>query len=339
MVARRRVTPALLASNYQDRAKVYLQSVPAGLGEQNVAARWGKDVLQILEAGSARASRWRQDLARVAYQWLSAKTQGATQLFWWNDLVLPLVAAGKRSAGDLPRLDLPPETRQAAIDNYVRSQPPAPEYTYYHRTVRDGPYLCLQYWFFYAYNDWATGYGGMNDHEGDWEGIYLFFEIDEAGRPQEPPAYVTFVGHHSRLTKPWGHHDVMFEGSHPVGYVAGGSHATYPERKEYDLMRIYDLVDYATGDGVTIRPGDWQRRVDLQTQPWVSAFVGSWGTRYWLERSWAGSMLGALRKRVDEFGLPGVSAPRGPRYTDEGAVRPNWTGAVNWAGIPDLLEG
>jgi hypothetical protein len=53
-------------------------------------------------------------------------------------------------------------------------------------------YLCLQYWFFYAYNDWATGYGGMNDHEGDWEGLYLFFPLDAAGRPQEPPAYVTF---------------------------------------------------------------------------------------------------------------------------------------------------
>ena len=66
LVARRRVTQALLASNYQNRAKVYLQSVPGALGEQNVAARWGKDVLQILEAGSARASRWRQDLARVA---------------------------------------------------------------------------------------------------------------------------------------------------------------------------------------------------------------------------------------------------------------------------------
>ena len=57
----------------------------------------------------------------------------------------------------------------------------------------------------------------MNDHEGDWEGLYLFFQLDSAGQTQEPPAYVTFVGHHSRLTKPWDHHDVTFVGTHPVG--------------------------------------------------------------------------------------------------------------------------
>lgn len=331
-----RVNPTLLGYLHRDEPDVYLQSVPASLADQNVAARWSTDVLRSLTRFSYRTTYWQSELARVAYRWFSERTQSATKLFWWNDLVMALLGEGKDSMGDLPRLDLPPEIRRAAADNYVRSQPCIPKYTYYHRLVPDRQYLCLQYWFFYAFNDWATGYGGMNDHEGDWEGIYLFFNQDSLGHPQEPPAFVTFVGHHSRLTKRWGHPDVTMDGTHPVAYVAAGSHASYPERKDYDLMAIYGLVDYATGNGLTIGPGDWQQHVDLDTQPWTLAFLGAWGTRYWLPLSWAKQVLGILQTKADEFGLPGVSAPRGPRYAEDGTVRPNWISAVDWAGILHL---
>ncbi|MGC9334730.1 MAG: hypothetical protein ACP5JJ_11310, partial [Anaerolineae bacterium] len=256
LVERGRVTPELLARAHQERDDVYLQSVPSSLADQNVASRWGRDVVDLLADLSSRTANWQMELAQVAYRWLGPKTQEATKLFWWNDLVMSLVGAGRRSGRDLPRLNLPPEIQQAAVENYQASQPRRPNYTYYYRTTRDRHYLCLQYWFFYGYNDWATSHGGMNDHEGDWEGMYYFFNLDAAGKPQEPPAYVTYVGHHSRLTKPWGHHDITLDNGHPVGYVAAGSHATYPERKEYDLMKISDLVDYATGDGAVVAPGD-----------------------------------------------------------------------------------
>jgi hypothetical protein len=335
LAAQGEITPTLLARAHRRKADVYLRSVPASLPDEGAVARLGSDLLQTVAGLSLKPARWRTELAKVAYRWFSTKTQAATRLFWWNDLVMPLVGAGKRSASDLPRLDLPPEVRQAALDNYRHSQSTKPNYTYYYRTVRDGEYLCLQYWFFYGYNDWATGFGGMNDHEGDWEGMYIFFELDPAGRPQEPPAYVTFVGHHSRLTKPWLHKDVTLLGTHPVGYVAAGSHATYPERKEYDLIKIYGLVDYATGDGQTIGPDDWQQRVNLDAEPWSTAFMGAWGTRYWLPRSTIPDALRALARGAD-VQLPGISAPRGPRYADDGSVRPNWTRVVDWAGISDL---
>lgn len=336
LVASGKVTPAVLMRAYQSRADVYLQSVPASLADQNVAARWSQDVLTALADLSRKTSRWQVELAKVTYRWFSPKTQSATKLFWWNDLIMSLVGAGKRSSLDLPRLQLPAEIHRAALENYAQSQPRTPNYTYYYRTVRDGRYLCLQYWLFYGYNDWATGFGGMNDHEGDWEGLYIFFNLDPSGHPQEPPAYVSYVGHHSRLTKPWHHHDVTLDGTHPVAYVAAGSHATYPERQAYDLIKIYDLVDHATGDGETIEPGDWRRRVDLDSQLWVSAFLGTWGTRYWLPFSWAETVFDVLQAKVDEVGLPGVSAPRGPRYTEDGSERPNWTQPVSWAGILDL---
>jgi hypothetical protein len=334
------VTPALLARAYRRNSDLYVQSVPASLADQNVTSRWGSETLATLSEFSMRAAHWQEGVARLAYRWFSEKTQSATKLFWWNDLVMPLVGSGRRGKEDLPRLDLPPEIRDAAARNYQASQPGRPQYTYYYRLVRDGRYLCLQYWFFYGYNDWATGFGGMNDHEGDWEGVYFFFDVDASGRPIEPPAYVTFVGHHSRLTKPWGHPDITMDGTHPVGYVAAGSHATYPERKEYDLIKIYGLTDYATGGGRTIEPGDWRRRIDLDTQPWTVGFLGGWGTRYWLPAS-AGRLVFDLLKatRADKVDLPGISAPRGPRYTDEGTVRPNWTRVVDWAGIAELRQG
>jgi hypothetical protein len=31
--------------------------------------------------------------------------------------------------------------------------------------VRDAGYLILQYWLFYAMNDWRSTFGGVNDHE------------------------------------------------------------------------------------------------------------------------------------------------------------------------------
>ena len=76
---------------------------------------------------SNKAANWQMELAKVAYRWFSPKTQAATKLFWWNDLVMNLMGQGKRSSQDLPRLNLPPEIRQAAVENYQRSQPSRPE--------------------------------------------------------------------------------------------------------------------------------------------------------------------------------------------------------------------
>ena len=62
--------------------------------------------------------------------------------------------------------------------------------TYYVRAVRDAGYLVLQYWFFYAMNDWRSTFGGVNDHEGDWEQITLFLtESDSRPRNRNWPGW------------------------------------------------------------------------------------------------------------------------------------------------------
>jgi hypothetical protein len=326
---------------------VYMRSVDAGpkTGAE-VIAEWGQTTVDLVYRWSTLSRfNWTERMARTAYQWFSDKTKGATGLFWWNQLLIPLFSQTDGKVGELPRFLLPQATRDAATDRYLAHSRRSPSYTYYHRQVRDGKYVCLQYWFFYSYNDWGRTFGGMNDHEGDWEGLLLFFPADASGRPQEPPAYVTFVGHHSRLTKPWDHGDVQRIGTHVVGHVAAGSHATYPEAKPYSIMEMYNLVDYATGNSTVIGHDDWRYRICLDDVPWLTAYRGSWGTRFWLPLNKLKTILGlatagggmpnlASLLRRQEIELPGVSAPHGPKIGDKGDQRPQWTGPVEWAGVP-----
>ena len=334
---------------------MFLRSVAGGpLTGAEVASQWGTATLKLLRDWTSRpAIAWTPSLAQAAYRWFSARTSAATRRFWWNDV---LFAQLSRALGtdldrnDLPRFTLPGDMRQAAIEAYVGSQGGRPRYTYYHRTVREGDSLNLQYWFFYAYNDWGNGYGGFNDHEGDWEGFHVFFKL-EGGRPVEPPAYVCFLGHESRLTRPWDHPDVEKVDTHPVIYVAAGSHASYPQPRLYPLVELYNLIDYATGDATGLDHDAWVNRRALEDASDHAAsnlsvaplldYHGSWGTCYWLNLGWLQAAVrglatgGAVLARAlpGEVELPGVSAPRGPRFTAAGGERESWRSPLEFAGI------
>jgi hypothetical protein len=346
LAGRGSVTPDTLMQQ-ADSGQVFLRSVEKGpLHGLDVANQWGTQAIEMMYRLSlGQRYAWTEDLARKAYRWFSPKTKGATNLFWWNKLLAPMLQGAEGSIQDLPRLTLPQSMRDEAADRYISRLGHRPAYTYYYRHVRDGRYWCLQYWFFYAYNDWARGFNGMNDHEGDWESLMLFFRLDETGLPQSPPAYVTFVGHHSRITKPWDHSDVLRIGTHVIGHVAAGSHATYPEAKRYPIVDLYGLNDYAAGDGVTIDHNQWSHCVSLEDVPWLTAFHGSWGTRYWLLTQRVKSILRTLAPLSPilslasatlprEMELPGVSAPHGPMIGDTGDERPQWRGPAAWADAP-----
>jgi hypothetical protein len=75
----------------------------------------------------------------------------------------------------------------------------------------------LQVWTFFPYNDFI----GPANHEGDWEHVTISIAED-----------LTFVSafyatHHTgiRVDDPTA---IAWSGTHPIGYVADGSHATYP---------------------------------------------------------------------------------------------------------------
>ena len=223
--------------------------------------------------------------------------------------------------------------------------------TYYVHAMRDAGYLVLQYWFFYAMNDWRSTFGGVNDHEADWEQITLFLaESDAAEEPEL--AWVAFSAHDEvgddlrrRVDDP----DVqLIDGTHPVVNAGAGSHsgaylpgdyivtvappvvekltqrwrrfanAILPTRSRPRRVGIgLPFIDYRRGDGPAIGPGTestWTPVVIDEDTPWVAEYRGLWGydTR-------------------DPFG--GERAPAGPRYERNGSIRPAWDRPAAWAGL------
>jgi hypothetical protein len=83
----------------------------------------------------------------------------------------------------------------------------------------------LQYHFFYAFNDWRLAANGMNHHEGDWEMVAVYLKNDE-------PYAVLFSQHGTGNIEKWETIRLAVDKqgnktSHPVVYVALGSHANY----------------------------------------------------------------------------------------------------------------
>jgi len=105
-----------------------------------------------------------------------------------------------------------------------------PEPLYYGRVLHeiDGQnnrWTILQYHFFYAFNDWRLAANGMNHHEGDWEMIAVYLKNDS-------PYAVLFSQHGAGNIEKW---ETVIKAvdkqgnntTHPVVYVALGSHANY----------------------------------------------------------------------------------------------------------------
>lgn len=346
LVRRSEVTPGDLME-HRHSPEVFLRSVAVGpLSGAEIAAAWGEGTLEMVYRWATQTTiGWSQELLHKAYSWFNAKTVKSAQMFWWHHLILGAVRGTLDSVSSekLPRLTLPAEIHDNAVEQYELSRKTSPGYTYYYREVPDGDFLCLQYWFFYGYNDWGLSFAGLNDHEGDWESMYLFFRLDPQGRPQEPPSHITFAYHESRQTKVWDDAEITRIGTHPVGYAGAGSHATYPQATIYPLLKRYGLLDYAPGDGVTIDHDEWMHRINLDEVPWLSGYQGSWGTRYWLSDNTAMSMLQMALAAIpisgvtglsvpNEIELPGVSAPHGPVSNH----RLQTAHPVEWAGVLEM---
>ncbi len=220
----------------------------------------------------------------------------------------------------------------------------------YHAHVSaSGGYLCIQYWFLYAMNDWRSSFSGVNDHEADWEQVtlYLVPEGDDVKL-----AWIAFSSHDEtgdELRRRVDDADITWvDGTHPVVHAGAGSHSGAYLAGDYlvrvqppALARAFAImtrlrsllfpwtrnqaslgvgipyVDYRRGDGAHIGPGTdrpWTPiLIDAQT-PWVRDYRGLWGL-----------------DTADPFG--GERAPAGPRYERSGKVRASWGDPVGWAGL------
>jgi hypothetical protein len=249
----------------------------------------------------------------------------------------------------------------AAALHYQHLQSADERYCYYGRVVREHGYIVLQYWFFYAFNDWRSSFHGVNDHEGDWELVTVYAIEDMAGNVQ--PCWVAYSSHEFEgddLRRRWDDPELQHEGDHPIVYIAAGSHANYYSPGEYQpiaevpyiggVLRIWQrvqrfwritlrqgsspntisqvgfvripFVDYARGDGLRIGPG--------QEKCWQMQVLQATPVRP--APGWVYGYRGLWGLYTGDL-IAGEDAPAGPRYNRDGTVRKMWYNPLGWSGL------
>lgn len=262
-------------------------------------------------------------------------------------LLSRLLDAGMRLSL-LLRGRVPGGTAAAAAQSY-RAHADSDTCPYYGHVVRDRGFIALQYWFFYAMNDWRSTFGGVNDHEADWEQVTVF--LPDPPDLSARPAWLAFSSHDEiggDLRRRFDDPDLQWRDTHAVVFVGAGSHSGACLPGDYlvtveppalvrvlaGLRRVGRLllpwtrtdrggafglpfIDYHRGDGAAVGPGQaktWQPVLVDDHTPWLRHYRGLWG----------------LDTR-DPFG--GERAPAGPRYERDGSIRLCWSGPVGWAGL------
>jgi hypothetical protein len=137
--------------------------------------------------------------------------------------------------------------------------------------------LALQYWFFYAYNDFN------NLHEGDWEMIQLVFDAeDEREALAEDPVEIGYSSHEGAERADWDDDKLELDGTHPVVYPAAGSHANKFTQALYIGSSADAGVgcDDTNGPHVELRPTVKTIPRDpaaaREAFPWIT-YEGRWG--------------------------------------------------------------
>lgn len=141
-------------------------------------------------------------------------------------------------------------------------------------------YRVLQYFFFYPYNDFEG-----DRHEGDWEMIQIL--LDESTRqPLPEPNYsITYSQHNGGKTRTWSDPAVQkVNDTHPIVYVAEGSHASYFKQGEPTINCFTEWMDpvlaltpyslYLEFEGLSKEP--YELIAISNATPWVH-WNGRWG--------------------------------------------------------------
>ncbi len=259
----------------------------------------------------------------------------------------------------LARGRVPGESAAAAAVAYERIMAEYEHYRYHGRVLRQDGWLVLQYWLFYPFNNWRSGFFGANDHEADWEKVFVFLSESESGEVR--PEWVAYAAHNyagDNLRRRWDDPEVEKAGEHPVIYVGAGSHASYFARGEYLTELVVPLpgpiarvthsvrsfwktrlgqyvgderggdgagyfsipfVDYARGDGLSVGEGG--------DKAWDEPRLIDGPTPDWV---WGYRGLWGLYAR-DPF--EGEDAPAGPMYNRDKSVARAWYDPVGWAGL------
>lgn len=284
----------------------------------------------------------------------------------------------------LTRGRVPGDAAAAAALTYADMLKDAESYRYHGRVVREAGWTVLQYWFFYVYNNWRSGFSGANDHEADWEMIMVYLaETDDevVGEAADPvndgvngatdgdplarfrPEWVAYASHDytgDDLRRRWDDPEVEKEGTHPVVYVAAGSHGSYYQQGEYlteleiaffhRLAMVADVLENFWRNQLRQYAGDVEEErrgpasnffripfVDYARGDGLSIGPGqekTWSVPRLLrsDEGWLSTYRGlwGLYAR-DPFA--GENAPAGPMYNRDRTIRRAWYDPVGWAGL------
>jgi len=265
----------------------------------------------------------------------------------------------------LARGRVPGATAVAATREYRRILAEGAHHCYYGRVVRQNGWVALQYWFFYPFNNWRSGFFGANDHEADWEMVTVY--CSEPGAKEIHPEWVAYASHDfsgDDLRRRWDDPELAKVGEHPVIYAGAGSHASYYAPGEYlaemELLFLSPLVRLVEGltrvvrkalgwgQGDQIEPAD-RARFNVFRIPFVDyargdgLSIGPGQDREWDEPctmdptpAWALNYRG-LWGLYARDPAAGENAPAGPLYNRDGTMRRAWYDPLGWAGLDKLL--
>jgi hypothetical protein len=257
----------------------------------------------------------------------------------------------------LARGRVPGESAAAASVAYERIMAENEHFRYHGRVLRQGGWIVLQYWLFYPFNDWRSGFFGANDHEADWEKVFVYLSETEDG--EVSPEWVAYAAHNytgDNLRRRWDDPEVDKVGEHPVIYVGAGSHASYYAPGEYlteltlplprPLARVTEAVRSFWKTRLGQYVGDGEDGGGYFSIPFVDyargdgLSVGEGGDKAWDEPrlitdpppDWVSGYRGlwGLYAR-DPF--DGEDAPAGPMYNRDKSVSRAWYDPVGWAGL------
>jgi len=265
----------------------------------------------------------------------------------------------------LARGRVPGDTAAAAVLEYRRILAEREQYCYHGRVVRQDGWIALQYWFFYPFNNWRSGFFGVNDHEADWEMIYIYLSESDGGEVH--PEWVAYASHDfsgDDLRRRWDDPELEKGGEHPVIYAGAGSHASYYAPGEYlaelelpflsPLVRLVDRLQKflrktlgQDQDQQTEPPG--QTESNVFRVPFVDyargdgLSIGPRQDKEWDEPrlldptpAWALNYRG-LWGLYARDPISGEDAPAGPMYNRDGTVRRAWYDPLGWAGLDKVL--